>query len=304
MRRFTLSFLIGLCLPVATVTAEDNPIFEQLTTQGVPFAEGITHKLPAPTMPDGLDQAGQQKILDAVADPSHPLSQLMRKSPVSPFILKIDKLSPAPPQATVRTVDLWFIAHGPLEAIYTKQFLEDFFKLAAADSTEEIPVEGGTLDEAQLKERNLIGPDGPREGEYWFHGSFGMFDRVALSATRHATANKTLDSILLGSMLDPRFLNDPKFPNQWRSATRNQLGKLDLGPPQPYSGAAFYTKVTRLIEPDGALFIEYHHVFTEPAGWFDGANLLRSKLPLVAQDRVRKFRRRLAASATATAPAP
>jgi hypothetical protein len=50
-------------------------------------------------------------------------------------------------------------------------------------------------------------------------------------------------------------------------------------------------KVTRLAEPVGALFVEQHVVFAEPAGWFDGANLLRPKLPLVIQGKVRAMRR-------------
>ena len=32
-------------------------------------------------------------------------------------------------------------------------------------------------------------------------------------------------------------------------------------------------------------------VFAEPTGWFEGANLLRSKLPLVVQNNVRNMRR-------------
>jgi hypothetical protein len=53
-------------------------------------------------------------------------------------------------------------------------------------------------------------------------------------------------------------------------------------------------KITRLAEPAGSLFVEYHVAFAEPQGWFQGANLLRSKLPIAAQDSVRKFRRTLA----------
>ena len=51
--------------------------------------------------------------------------------------------------------------------------------------------------------------------------------------------------------------------------------------------------MTELIEPQGALFVEYHLVFDEPKAWFGGANLLRSKLPLMVQDNIRKFRREL-----------
>ena len=39
--------------------------------------------------------------------------------------------------------------------------------------------------------------------------------------------------------------------------------------------------------------MEYHVAFVEPQGWFHGTNLLRSKLPIVAQEMVRKFRRNL-----------
>jgi hypothetical protein len=41
------------------------------------------------------------------------------------------------------------------------------------------------------------------------------------------------------------------------------------------------------------VFVEYHLVFDELPEWFNGANLLRSKLPIVCQDGVRKFRRRV-----------
>ena len=60
-----------------------------------------------------------------------------------------------------------------------------------------------------------------------------------------------------------------------------------------YSDAALYLKVTRLHEPRGALFGEGHVVFTEPYGWFEGANLLRSKLPPAIQQVVRDLRREL-----------
>ena len=48
------------------------------------------------------------------------------------------------------------------------------------------------------------------------------------------------------------------------------------------------------LRTSGAVLVEYHLVFEEPQGWFGGSNLLRSKLPLVCQDGVRKFRRRMA----------
>ena len=48
-----------------------------------------------------------------------------------------------------------------------------------------------------------------------------------------------------------------------------------------------------MAQPSDAMLIEYHVVFEEPEAWFQGANLLSSKLPLVIQDVVRSFRRKL-----------
>jgi hypothetical protein len=52
--------------------------------------------------------------------------------------------------------------------------------------------------------------------------------------------------------------------------------------------------VTELVGVEDGLFVEVHVVYAEPYGWFEGRNLLRSKLPPVLQDSVRKFRRKLA----------
>jgi hypothetical protein len=75
-----------------------------------------------------------------------------------------------------------------------------------------------------------------------------------------------------------------------------------IGPARPYIGAAWYSKATKLQQPQGAVLFEYHIVFDEPEGWFNGANLLRSKLPLLVQDGVRKFRRRFSENANPHQP--
>jgi hypothetical protein len=97
--------------------------------------------------------------------------------------------------------------------------------------------------------------------------------------------------------LDPRFAADGEFPNRWRSIDRLADEAEKLGPPRPYAGFGGYVRVTELREPAGALFVELHTAFQEPAEWFDGHNVLRSKLPLVTRENVRTFRRALAREA-------
>jgi hypothetical protein len=101
--------------------------------------------------------------------------------------------------------------------------------------------------------------------------------------------------VVVAISIDPRFNADAQFPNSWRGITRGTGRSLQLGEVQPYQAAGGYMKASRLVQPSGALLIEYHLAFEEPQGWFNGSNLLRSKLPLLCQDGVRKFRRRMAA---------
>ena len=78
--------------------------------------------LPTPTMPDGLDQAGQRAAIAAIADANHPLESLERKTVVAPLILKVAGDDPAEKQRTLRRVDLWFIAYGKLDTIANESF--------------------------------------------------------------------------------------------------------------------------------------------------------------------------------------
>jgi hypothetical protein len=215
---------------------------------------------------------------------------LLRESVVAPFVLDIEKEEVPGHDSPARRIDLWFIAYGSLESLKDEAFLKDMAQVAESSGSNQVPSESVFLDPEDLGKRELFVRD---DLEKYFHTSFGLFDRVQISATRRAMITLTDESILVAAKLDPRFLDDEQMPNRWRQVSRDELGQLEYGPSQPYTGAGFYIKVTQLPEPAGALFVEYHQVFDEPTGWFSGANLLRSKLPLIVQDSVRKFRRKL-----------
>jgi hypothetical protein len=104
------------------------------------------------------------------------------------------------------------------------------------------------------------------------------------------------DSVVVATVVDPRFDADSEYPNVWRSISADEAGRRQMGPPEKYSGLGSYMKATKLGGSGDMLFVEYHVTFAEPEGWFHGTNLLRSKLPIVAQDMVRKFRRNLSES--------
>ena len=115
-----------------------------------------------------------------------------------------------------------------------------------------------------------------------------------MSATRRVVTTRGNDEMTAAAVIDERFDKDAEYPNQWRPILRDTAANISLGPPQPYSGAGVYIKVTKLAEPADAKFVEGHMVFEEPYGWFEGGNELRSKAPAMIQQRVKVFRSKLA----------
>ncbi len=271
----------------------DNPVLTQLVERGIPAGNGQAVRLPRPTMPDGLDHAGQQEVLARVAAPNRRVADLVRKSVVSPFVLKLGDVAAPDSKQPFRTIDLWFIAHGRLELFSRQDFLQRLVETAETSKQGRLPFEKGILDRAEMKRLNLLVEDETDRLERYFHSTFGLFDRVLVRATRRVVVTRGPESVIVAAIIDPRFTKSPDHPNHWQAVEREERGEFQLGPAHDYESAGLYAKVTRLKEPEGALFIEYHHAFCEPEAWFRGTALLRSKLPMVVQDGVRKLRRRL-----------
>ena len=261
----------------------------ELTTDGVALGADGKAPLPTPTLPDGLDAAGQERALAELADDAHPVSALLRNSVVAPFRLKISDVA-AGKSAAGRRVDVWFVVYADLDRIADADVLRRGFE------SESKSAGGGPLpallelSEADLAKRRIT----PTTQQRWFAGSANLFDRVQLQATLAAEQTRTPESVLVAMRIDPRFDDDGQFPNRWRPLVRDEGGTPKPGKPHPYHAAGGYVKATRIQKPAGAVLVEYHLAFDEPVDWFSGANLLRSKLPIVCQDGVRKFRRRLA----------
>jgi hypothetical protein len=266
----------------------DNPIFRQLTEDGlvVDAAGKRRVALPKPDMADGLDAAAQRKVIDAVSG-GRPYGDMVRDAIVAPLAMKIEDM-PAQGGDPLRRVDAWYIVYGTLDQFFDERLAASLAELGRAEKT---PGQGVLPDEA-LRRHNLeaLVQDGFKE--HFAHQAGVLFDRVQVSATRRIVATRADDSVLVAAVIDPRFNDDATYPNRWRSISI-EGGRRTLGSPQPYVASGSYTKVTRLKEPAGALFVEHHYLFAEPHGWFRGAPLLRSKLPLAIQDNVRKLRREL-----------
>ena len=294
-----MTYLIPGFLVLILGGAPESGLVRQLTEQGLPVdAQGKSFvKLPGATMPDGLDAAAQRRAIEQVAGPRRSMKHLLRDSVVAPFVLKIDEVSTGEAEEPFRRVDVWYVAHGELKSFSDEEFFEAFVDLAPAKKKSRFPLAGGILTPDELRRRGLRAVDSPQIKQRYCYSTVDLFDRVLISTTRRVVVTIGSESVLVAAVIDRRLTRDADYPNQWRSIEFGKDGQFSLGPPQAYVHSASYTKITRLHDPAGALFIEHHHVFAEPRGWFAGKNLLRSKLPLATQHSVRTLRQKLKSAA-------
>ena len=287
---------IGSCLSLIGTTfaaIPPNPILDSLTTTGVVLSNGSSVTLPAPSLPSGLDRQAQEQIVTKIAG-KHDFAYYTRDSRVAPHTLKIKSIKDESGGRTGQSIDLWFVAYGDRGAIEEEELFED---LGGANDRNE---GNGDLGESreltadELAQRGIsLDLQGENSTENYGHFDSPLLDKVRVSGVTRSVVTRDQDATLAAGILDTRFEDDDQFPNQWRSMSRNDLGEQVLGPVHTYSGFGAYVKVSELASPSGALLVEMHAVFDEPEGWFDGANLLRSKLPTVIQENVRRFRRKL-----------
>ncbi len=284
--RLRLMFTLCLALlagqpPAEAATHEGrNPLFKSLLETGLLVGPDVRAKFPAPTMPDGLDAAKQKAVVAALIGNESNFADFTRQSVVAPQLLKLRDVTPSDPKAPARGVDVWFVVHGDLKALDDEKFRDRVAGTGRGGK-------GTALTNADLAKRKIAVP-GKQEG--FGTVEFDFLDKVRVRATGRAVWSRTDDSVVVAAEIDPRFTGDADFPNQWQPLTK-EGGKAKAGAASPWAGAGLYLKITRLAEPAGALFCEQHVVFAEPTGWFDGANLLRSKLPPVVQNNVRTMRK-------------
>lgn len=285
-----ISIIPSILLAVAAAPEQGlphrNPLYRDLLERGVAVSAKDRVRLASPTMADGLDKQAQMKVINSLAT-DIPVDELMRRSVVASHVSKVRDIEPSDPEAPAHGVDVWFVAYGDYKSVATKD-VDAWFNSSRRD------LKGKTLSDTELRERNIhLSLEGNPKERLVFT-SYSLLEKVQISMTTYTIVSQSDESIVLATTLDPRFAHDKLYPNSWQSITTGPNGELRLGPPHSYNCTAMYTKITRLIEPKGALFVEIHRISTEPKKWFDGANLLRPKLPMLIQAEVRSFRREAA----------
>lgn len=276
-----LSAALAPAQPPAAGHEAANPLYKALRDEGIEVGGTARAKLPAPVVADGLDAAGQKAAIQKLIAGDYPWEEFTRNSVVARETVRITNVTPSDPKAPARRLDVGFVVYGDFKATDDEKFLDRLLNNGREGGG------GKSLSADDLARRKIVVPPGDREK--FGHVEFDILERVRLKVTGRAVWSKNAESVLAAARIDPRFRGDPEFPNEWVSIFKAGGGKA--APPAPYDGAGLYLKITRLAEPAGAMFVEEHVVFAEPTGWFNGANLLRSKLPPVVQNNVRTMRR-------------
>jgi hypothetical protein len=275
----------SLLAPAADPHERLNPLYADLREKGIPVGADTPAKLPPPLCPDGLDEKEQQAVLKEVVGKQFRLADFTRNSRVAPERVRIREIKPAGPRSLTRSVEVVFVAYGDLNTVADRAFLDRVLDTNRKEG------KATPLPPEELKKRGITVKDPEREG--YARLVFNLIDKVELHLTGRSLWSRTPESIVVAGRLDERFKDDAEYPNQWKPILKDRSGKKSVGKAEPYDGAGYYVKVTRLASPKGALLVEGHIVFAEPAGWFGGTNLLVAKLPPVMQSQVRAFRREL-----------
>lgn len=287
----SLSLLIVLC--VATSSLAENPVFTDLTANGVKMSDGTIVKLPPPVLADGLDAAGQKAAIDEAGDARTSFDEMVKKSFYTPVVVKVRTVKASESEGpAIRTIDLWFVAHGNWDVMISKDFLESAMK-TKDEGKSRVVGQAGILTDAQMSARKLTVTSKEGYEERFVYSTFSLFERVELSATRFSVLTQGKNSFLAAGKIDPRFDNDAEFPNQWRPLLRDEQAEIKPGPAHVLASAGGYAKVTRLVDLADGVFIECHIAYEEAYGWFDGVNLVKQKLPVMVQEKVKTFRRKL-----------
>lgn len=285
--------LVIILSPVAADPGVTNSVYEKLTQNGVPLHSGEVIRLPPPVMPNGLNAEQQTEILKKVAG-KFPFDRFVRDSAVAPFVLEINSVENDKQQRGGQRLDFYFVAYASREVLFEEGLFTDLVGVQEGKSAASKILTTHTLTAEELQARKLPASGSAENSESLVAVDAPILERVQLQGVGIGVKQKSADSLLGAWMLDDRFVDDAQYPNRWRPILRDQAGRETLGNPTPYSGLGGYIKITWLHEPQGAVLVECHAAFDEPHGWFEGKNLLRSKLPLVVQDNVRDFRRKLA----------
>jgi hypothetical protein len=288
----TLEFVVTICWVLfggnSIGLGEDgNASLQELLTKGLRLPNEQSIRLTAPTIRDGMTAEQQRMAIKSIAEQVG-VERFMRESVNSPFVINIEPAGKLV-DAQIQTIDIWYIAYGSIDDVENRKLLEEVGKSHKTKS--DLPEK---MREITAEELKSIEPKPNLPTDFRFsHLQFGLLEKVHLELVTRSQSSRSDKSLCIASKIDSDLAKELSLSCRWAPIEEANDGQSKLGKPVPYAWGAGYSKATQLIEPAKAILVEIHVAYVEPAGWFNGKNLLRSKLPPLVQDVVRTFRRKL-----------
>ena len=268
---------------VDAAASDDNPLLRELLTKGVEMPDGSLMKLSPPTLGGVMDASARKAAIEKIMPRNCSFEDFTTKDTHAPLGLNIRTFKSKKAGYTFRTIDVGFVAFGDWKTLKSEKFSESLLQRdpqAKQGDAGEASAKFGELSKDELAKRGLKGSGEGGQQDRYIYSTVAMFNLLEIKATRYGVLTESPDSLILAARIDPRFATDAEYPNQWRPIDIDAQGQKVLGEKHPYQGAAFYVKATRLSDPPGAIFFEFHSAYNEPKGWFeDEPDKLRRKLP-------------------------
>ncbi len=270
------------CPVAAEETAAD------LGARGVEVAECVWAELPRAVLKFDVAQAPDD--LRALAGAAE-WERFATDSPTAPVTVVIEPFT-ADGTRLAHKVHTAFTLHAPLERLREDETLRK--SLGTEDDSK-----GSTarpLTDEEVREAGLAIDSNGRDKLVYLE--IPLLNRVTIRGVVRAVATEHPDGVELAWQFDPRLREHPRWRATWTRLEENELGARVEGQPQPYRGCGGIIAARKLATDGGVdlVVVESRMVLGEPEAWFQGSNLLRSKIPLTTQEGVRSVRRRLAAS--------
>lgn len=238
----------------------------------------------------GTAAQSREQRLENLAGPSG-WERFSRNSIVAPMVIDIDYIKDSAGQRIGHRIHIIFVAHAPLSRLRDRRFMEQAF-----GQPDNQPSNEGFRFEAlniqDLKDASVQIQDEKSGGYAFFEAN--LLNRVKVRGVVRVETVERGETLAVAWCLDSRFDGNPKRSNSWSQLTVDDGGQVTEQPAIPYSGCGGYLNLTQLGSGSDIVLIESWTLLHEPSDWFQGSNLLRSKLPLTIQESVRSFRRKLA----------
>lgn len=271
-----------LCLALAAPHAEPPTLLSELTTVGLDIPGGQRFKVPEPAMAAGLSLEKKMAVVEKYAD-KYPRNVFLKRASDAPHVWKIDSVIGPNKKRRGHQLDLYCVAYGKVDELDRKNMLGTLMGMNRKDEKETEYLKEKDLEARKITVSKIKGVE-----ERFVLMDLDLIEKVNLTGVLRNQKSWDKDALISAMTLDDRFANDKEYPNRWRAITQDKGAKLGFGPPIAYSGFGGYVKATPV--KDDMVFIEMHFVFAEPFEWFDGRNLLASKLPLVLKSNVKTMR--------------